>query len=434
MHEHLLTAEQKALRDEVRAFVREDVPRQLLLDMDADKVRYPREYVEKAAARRLLGLRFPKEYGGRGLGWTSEILAIEEVGILGTSLGCLYSLPSIVGEAIHRFGAEDQKRRYLLPTLQGKLTTAEALTEPRGGSDFFGTATEARREGDTFILNGQKRFVVGAEGADYFLVYARTDPDAPPHKGISAFLVDRGPGVEVAHVYGLMGTRGGGTGRLVFRNARVPAENLVGKLNGAAEIFYRMMVPERMTSASGAVGMAKAALDVATRYATRRKAFGQAIKEYEAVSFKLADSLTLIDSAHALLWSTAVADDSDADPRFVRRLVSEAKKFCTETAWTVVNHAMQVLGGIGYTNVYPVERLLRDTRLIMIWTGTNEIMDLIIQHEWFLEKEAEWAAASAATAGTAGRPEAGAAPRPVPARDIEADAENAEAEGEKIYE
>ncbi len=420
MHEHLLSATEKAVRDEARAFVRDDVPRQLLLDMDADKVRYPRQYVEKAAARNLLGLRFPKEYGGRGLGWTSEILAIEEVGVLGTSLGCLYSLPSIIGEAIHRFGTDEQKKRYLLPTLQAKLTTAEALTEPRGGSDFFGTTTEARREGDTFILNGQKRFVVGAEGADYFLVYARTDPDAPPHKGISAFLVDRGPGVEVAHVYGLMGTRGGGTGRLVFRNARVPAENLVGKLNGASEIFYRMMVPERMTSAAGAVGTGRAALEVATKYATKRKAFGQKIKEFEAVSFKLADSLTLLDAARGLLWSAAVADDKGEDARKVRRLVSEAKKFCTETAWTVVNHSMQVLGGIGYTNVYPVERLLRDTRLIMIWTGTNEIMDSIIQHEWFKEKEAEWAAASEA-AGT-------------PARDVEADAENAEAEGEKIYE
>lgn len=415
MHDHLLTAVEKAVRDEARAFVRDDVPRQLLLDMDADKVRYPRGYLEKAAARHLLGLRFPKEYGGRGLGWTAEVLAIEEVGVMGTSLGCLYSLPSIIGEAINRFGTEDQKRRYLLPTLAAKLTTAEALTEPRGGSDFFGIATEARREGDTFILSGQKRFVVGAEGADYFLVYARTDPNAPPHKGISAFLVDRGPGVEVAHVYGLMGTRGGGTGRLVFRNARVPAENLVGKLNGAAEIFYRMMVPERMTSAAGAVGMARAALDIATRYAARRKAFGQKIREFEAVSFKLADSLTLLDAARGLLWSTAVADDKGEEPRKVRRLVSEAKKFCTETAWTVVNHAMQVLGGIGYTNVYPVERLLRDTRLIMIWTGTNEVMDLIIQHEWFKEKEEEWAAAGGA-------------------RDVELDAPNAEAEGEKIYE
>jgi alkylation response protein AidB-like acyl-CoA dehydrogenase len=420
LHDHLLTPEQRAVRDEVRAFVREDVPRQLLLDLDADKVRYPREYLQKAAARRLLGLRFPPEYGGRGLGWTSEILAIEEVGILGTSLGCLYSLPSIVGEAISRFGTEEQKRRYLLPTLRAELTTAEALTEPRGGSDFFGATTEARREGDTFILNGQKRFVVGAEGADYFFVYARTDPSAPPHKGLSAFLVDRGPGVEVAHVYGLLGTRGGGTGRLVFRDARVPAENLVGKHNGAAEIFYRMMVPERMTSAAGAIGMGRAALDIATRYAARRKAFGRPIREFEAVSFKLADSITLLDAARALLWSVAVADDQGEDPRRVRRLVSEAKKFCTETAWTVVNHAMQVLGGIGYTNVYPVERLLRDTRLIMIWTGTSEIMDLIIQHEWFIEKEAEWAAASA-----------GGSPA---ARDLEPDAENAGAEGEKVYE
>ncbi|MEW6031717.1 MAG: acyl-CoA dehydrogenase family protein [Bacillota bacterium] len=430
-HDHLLTPELRALRDEVRAFVREDVPRQLLLDMDADKVRYPREYVEKAAARNLLGLRFPKEYGGRGLGWTSEILAIEEIGVLGTSLGCLYSLPSIIGEAICRFGTEDQKQRYLRPTLEGRLMTAEALTEPRGGSDFFGTTTTARREGDVFVLDGQKRFVVGAEGADYFLVYARTDPDAPPHKGISAFLVDRGPGVEVAHVYGLMGTRGGGTGRLVFRGARVPAENLVGRLNGAAEIFYRMMVPERLTSAAGAVGMARAALEVATRYAVRRKAFGRPIKDFQAVSFKLADSLTLVDAAHSLLWSTAVADDTGADPSYVRRLVSETKKFCTETAWTVVNHAMQVLGGIGYTNVYPVERLLRDTRLIMIWTGTNEIMDLIIQHEWFKEKEREWGEAPPAARRAAATPGQGAG---ASARDVEMDAENADLVEEKVYE
>jgi len=430
-----LTPEMKAVRDEARAFVRDDVPRRLLLDMDADKVRYPRDYVERAAARNLLGLRFPKEYGGRGLGWTSEILAIEEIGVLGTSLGCLYSLPSIIGEAVSRFGTEEQKEKYLRPTLGGRLMTAEALTEPRGGSDFFGTTTVARREGDEFVLSGQKRFVVGAEGADYFLVYARTDPDAPPHKGISAFLVDRGPGVEVAHVYGLMGTRGGGTGRLVFRDARVPAANLVGELNGAADIFYRMMVPERMTSAAGAVGMARAALEVATRYAARRKAFGRPIRDFQAVSFKLAESLTLVDAAHSLLWSTAVADDAGEDPRKVRRLVSETKKFCTETAWTVVNHAMQVLGGIGYTNVYPIERLLRDTRLIMIWTGTNEIMDLIIQHEWFKEKEREWAAAEAA----GGRAVTGAvgptgARLASPARDVEFDAENADLEKEKIYE
>jgi hypothetical protein len=217
-----------------------------------------------------------------------------------------------------------------------------------------------------------------------------------------------------------MGTRGGGTGRLVFRDARVPAENLLGRLNGGAEIFYRMMVPERLTSAAGALGMARAALDIATRYAARRKAFGRPIREFQAVSFKLADSLTLIDAARTLLWSAAAADDAGADPGYVRRLVSEAKKFCTETAWTVVNHAMQVLGGIGYTDVYPIERLLRDTRLIMIWTGTNEVMDLIIQHEWFKEKEADRSPGGRAD-GT----------RP---RDVEADAENAGLKEEKVYE
>ncbi len=263
MIETMLTGEQCKLRDEVRAFVREDVPRQLVLDMDAGKVTYPREYLERAAVRKLLGLRFPVEYGGRGLKWVDEIIALEEVGVLGTSLACLYSLVSIVGEAINVFGTAEQKERWLRPVVQGKLTVAEALTEPRGGSDFFGTMATARREGDEYVLNGQKRFIVGAEGADYFIVYARTAPNAKPHQAISLFVVERGPGVEVQHVYGLMGTRGGGTGRVYFRDARVPAFNLLGRENGASDIFYQMMIPERMTSAAGALGMARAALEIA---------------------------------------------------------------------------------------------------------------------------------------------------------------------------
>lgn len=411
MLEPLLTEGQRALRDEVRAFVK-SVPRQLLLDMDADRVRYPREYIEEAAHRHLLGLRFAPQWGGRGLPWTSEVIAIEEVGVLGTSLACLYCLPSIVGEAIAVFGTPEQKEKYLRPTLEGKLTCAEALTEPRGGSDFFGTTTQARRKGNYYILNGQKRFVVGAEGADYFLVYARTDPQAPPHRGISAFLVDRGPGVDVEHVYGLMGTRGGGTGRIYFRDVRVPVENLIGGENGGASVFYRMMVPERLTSAAGAVGLARAALEVAARYSNRRKAFGAVIRTFEGVSFKVADSITLLDAARGLIHATAHAADTDPDASRVRRLVSESKKFATEAAWQVVNHAMQIMGGIGYTNIYPIERLLRDARLIMIWTGTNEIMDLVIQHEYYKEL---------LDRGPAGR-------------DVEPDAAEAQRSEEKVYE
>jgi alkylation response protein AidB-like acyl-CoA dehydrogenase len=164
----------------------------------------------------------------------------------------------------------------------------------------------------------------------------------------------------------------------------VPVKNLVGPFNGGAEVFGRMMMPERMTSAAGAVGTGRAALEVAARYTTRRKAFGRTIKDYQAVSFKVADSLSRLDAARALVHAAARMLDEE---RPARRIVSEAKKVSTEAAWNAVNDAMQIMGGIGYTNVYPIERLLRDARLMMIWTGTNEIMDLLIQHEYYKEIE-----------------------------------------------
>jgi alkylation response protein AidB-like acyl-CoA dehydrogenase len=412
MSDFLLASSQLALRDQARAFASQEVPRQLLLDMDAEKVHYPREYIQKLAACHLLGLRFPQEWGGRGLDWSHEVLALEEIGVLGASLACLFSLPSIVGEAINVFCSREQKEKYLKPMLRGRLTVAEALTEPRGGSDFFGATATATREGDFYILNGQKRFIVGAEGADLFMVYARTNLDAASHKAISALLVERSEGVEVQHVYGLLGTRGGGTGRVYFRDVRVPVGNLIGQEHGAFDVFNQMMIPERMTSAAGALGLARAALEIATRYADRRKAFGQKIREFEGVSFKVAESLTRLDAARALVHETARIIDRLGNSGYVRRMVSESKKFATDTAWAVVNDAMQIMGGIGYTNVYPIERLLRDARLMTIWTGTNEIMNLVIQHEYY--KELLTLTASV--------------------RDVEADAPSADVEGEKVYE
>jgi len=411
MFDAMLSERQRALRDEVRDFVK-SVPRELILDMDADRVQYPQDFVLEAGRRKLLGLRFPAEYGGRGLRWEDEILAIEEVGVLGTALACAYVMPSIVGEALNVFGTAQQKERWLTPIVAGRKVAAEALTEPRGGSDFFGTTTNARREGDYYVLRGQKRFIVGASKCDFFLVYARTDQNGPPHKSISAFIVERGPGVEAEYLYGLLGTRGGGTGRLVLRDVRVPAENLIGSENGAGEIFYQMMIPERMTSAAGAIGMGRAALQVAARYSNQRKAFGEKIRKFEAVSFKVADSITQLDAARGLVYAAARCIDAGDNPNRSRRLVSEAKKFATEAAWQVVNNSMQVLGGIGYTNIYPIERLLRDTRLIMIWTGTNDVMDLIIQHEYFNEI---------------------LAPQ-LKARDVEQDAQEAKRTEEKVYE
>ena len=409
MLDALMTDRQKELREEVRKYVR-SVPVQLLQDMDNDKVRYPREYVVGLASQNLLGLRFDKKYGGRGLGWCDEIIALEEIGVLGMSLGCLFSLVSIVGESLNAFGTAEQKKKYLVPLLKGKIFCAEGLTEPRGGSDFFGATTTAVKKGDYYILNGQKRFVVGAEGADIILVYARTEGEG--NKSISAFIVERGKGVEAKYIYGLLGTRGGGAGRLVFKDVKVPRENLVLGLNRGAEVFNQMMIPERMTSAAGAIGMARAALEVATRYSNKRKAFGRKIRDFEGVSFKIAESITKLDAARMLTYGAASAVDKLGSTGYTRRLVSEAKKFSTEAAWEVINNAMQVVGGIGYTNVYPIEKMLRDARLSIIWTGTSEIMNLIIQHEYYQETLAV----------------------STKIRNVEQDAAEAKAVDEKIYE
>lgn len=383
-YDSMMTDAEKAIQAEVRAFVRDDVSPDLIRAMDKDEIEYPREYVEKLAEKNLLGLRFDPQWGGRGLPWTAEVIAEEEIGVLGTALGCAFVMPSIVGEALHVFGTETQKEKFLKPILQGKLICAEALTEPRGGSDFFGATTTAALKDDHFIVNGQKRFVVGATEADVFLVYCRTNFDENAHKyeRISAVLIERGPGVETEYQYGLMGTRGGGTGRLVFRNVRVPKENLISDINTGSLVFHQMMIPERLTSAAASLGV-RAGLDLAVRYSDKRFAFGKTIRSYQGVNFMVADAITKLDAARAIVYMAARAVDTGAPN--ARRLVSEAKKFATDTAWEIANKAMQIMGGIGYTEVYPIEKIVRDIRLTQIWTGTNEIMNLLIQHEYYRE-------------------------------------------------
>ena len=382
MYDFMLTPEERELKKEVRQFVLEEVTGDFLRKMDKDEITYPREFVEKLAERGLRGIRFPKKYGGRAMSWVADVAATEEIGCLGMALGCAFVMPSIVGEALNVFGTEEQKEKYLKPYIAGKLVAAEALTEPRGGSDFFGAMTRAELQGDHFILNGMKRFVVGAEGADFFIVYCKTnfDPNAHKYNRLSLLIVDRGPGVKTEYLYGLMGCRGGGTGRLVFRDVKVPKENLVGELHGGADCFNQMMIPERLTSAAGCLGV-WGALDLAVRYSSKRRTFGKEIRNYQAVSFNVADAITQLDAARAITYMAARAVDENYPN--VRRIVSEAKRFTTEAAWDIVNKAMQIMGGIGYTDVYPIERSLRDTRLGMLWTGTSEIMNLLIQHEYY---------------------------------------------------
>ena len=388
MYDFMLTEAERAVRDEARAFVKNNVSPDLIRAMDKDEIQYPREYVKALGDQNLLGLRFPKKWGGRELPWTAEVAVEEEIGVLGAALGCAYVMPSIVGEALNTFGTEEQKEKFLVPLLKGEKISAEGLTEPRGGSDFFGATTKAVLNGDHFIVNGQKRFVVAASEADFFLVFCRTnfEKDAHPHNTISALLIEKGPGVEAEYSYGLMGCRGGGTGRLVFRDVKVPRENVIGELNMGGLVFHQTMIPERLTSAAAGLG-SFLSLNLALEYSTKRVAFGRPIQKFQAIQFMIAESITKLDAARALVYMAAKAVD-EGQPN-VRRLVSEAKKFATEMGWEITNKAMQIMGGIGYTDVYPIEKALRDSRLCMIWTGTSEIMNLLIQHEYYQEVMAE---------------------------------------------
>ncbi|MFP4477195.1 MAG: acyl-CoA dehydrogenase family protein [Desulfatibacillaceae bacterium] len=414
MISHMLSDDAHKILDEARELVNW-VPRQYILDMDRDRIKFPKEFLQEAGRRNLMGCRYPREWGGRGLDWATTCAVMEEIGTLGYIFACTFGVGAeLVCDAIIQHGTDELKERYVKPLLAGDMFAAECLTEPRGGSDFFGTTTTAEDRGDHFVVNGQKRFIVGAEGADYFLVYAKTDPVAAPHKSLSCLIVDRGPGVETAYLYDLMGCRGGGAGRVVFKDAKVPKSNVVGEVNGAYAVFNTMMIPERLGTAAMTIGAARPALEVATDYTTRRKAFGTTINAFQGVSFQVAEAAMLLDACRTMCFSTGTAVDSGVDQRTIRRYVSETKKFVTESCQKVVHNAMQVMGGIGYTSVYPVERIYRDIRLASIWTGTNEIMSAIIGHEWYREY--------------AKKQEGGLF------RNFEMDAAEAEAPEEKIYE
>lgn len=413
MFDYLLSDEGRQIREEARDLVKW-VPRQMIIDMDNDKIQFPKEFLREAGRRNLMGCRYPKQWGGRGLDWVTTATVMEEIGTLGYIFACTFGVGAeLVCDAIILHGTDAQKEKYVKPLLKGDLFAAECLTEPRGGSDFFGTTTTAEDKGDHYLVNGQKRFIVGAEGADFFLVYAKTDPDAKPHQSLTCLIVDKGPGVETKYLYGLMGCRGGGAGRLVFKDVKVPKENVVGQVNNAYAVFNTMMIPERLGTAAMTIGSARPAVEIATGYTTRRKAFGTTINNFEGVSFQVAEATMLLDACRSLIYTTARAVDEGIAPNRIRRMVSESKKFVTESCQKAAHNAMQVMGGIGYTNVFPIERIVRDLRLASIWTGSNEVMSMIIAHEWYREYFSNKQAAP---------------------RDYENDAAEADAPDEKIYE
>ncbi|HIE17651.1 MAG TPA: acyl-CoA dehydrogenase [Dehalococcoidia bacterium] len=383
MTDILLTEKEIRFRDELRAFMAREVDSSLVERMDGEQEEYPYQFIRKIGRGGYLGVSFPQEYGGRGLNFVCEMLASEEAGALSTGLGCARGMPTYVGRPVYAYGSEELKQKYLKPTLQGKLICAEAFSEPNYGSDVAHIETKAVWDGNAYVISGAKRFQAGGMGADWFLVVARTDPGVEAHKGLSAFIVERGMGIRVEERFELLGFRGMGVSDLFIKAAKVPKQNLIGNEGDGWHIFLHSLEGERVLEASSAVGSARECMNIAVKYANERTAFGKKIREYQAVSHKIADMAVNIDAARLLLIRVARMIDKGFKGLDIAGPVAEAKLFASETAFRIASDSLQILGGIGYTKKYPVERYLRDVRVIMIYNGPSEIMREIIQRQVF---------------------------------------------------
>ena len=385
MTDIFLTEEEIKFREGLRTFIAREIDPELVERMDSEKEEYPYEFIRKMGQGGYIGVSFPKDYGGQGLNFICEMLASEEAGALSTGLGCARGMPTYVGRPIYAYGSEELKQKYLAPTFRGKLICAEAFSEPNYGSDLAHTETKAVRNGNTYTVSGAKRFQAGGMGADWFLVVARTDPNVEAHKGLSAFVVERGMGIRVEEHFELLGFRGMGVSDLFIKGARVPKENLIGKEGDGWHIFLHSLEGERILEGSSAIGSARECLKIAVKYANERVAFDRKIREYQAVSHKIADMAVNIDASRLLLIRAARMIDKGIKGLDAAGAIAEAKLFASETAFKTANDSLQILGGIGYTKKYPVERYLRDVRVVMIYNGPSEIMREIIQRQVFRE-------------------------------------------------
>jgi alkylation response protein AidB-like acyl-CoA dehydrogenase len=345
---------------------------------------FPREVLAEMGKRGLLGAPFPILDGGLGLGWSFEVLTAEEISAVSaaTEMARLASA-TLYSSPLAYFASHSQKREYLAPVLKGEKVGALALTEPGAGSDAAAIRTRAQRRGSEFLLNGEKRFITNGGVADYLFVFAVTDPKRPARSGVSGFIVPRETkGVSVVKNYSLLGIRGAKVSHLRFRDAKVPREHLVGGLNKGFTVLLDELDRERPAVGAGMLGLAWSAFKEAVRYSSQRTQFGRAIREFEGVSFKIADMAVKLEASRLLILQAARLLDQG---KHARREGAMAKLYATEAAFDIAHEALQVHGGIGYTKELPVERYFRDARFMMIGGGTSEIMRYLIQREVYRE-------------------------------------------------
>lgn len=368
------TEQHEALRAKVREFAETEVkPIAFMLDQQNE---FPTEAIKKFGEMGMMGLPYPKEYGGAGLDTLSYAIAVEELSRVDGGTGVILSAHVSLGSyPIYAFGTEEQKQKYLVPLAKGEKLGAFGLTEPNAGSDAGGTETTAVLEGDYYILNGGKIFITNADKADTYVIFAVTTPDIGT-RGISAFIVEKGwEGFTFGTHYDKMGIRSSSTAELVFNNVKVPKENLLGKEGQGFKIAMATLDGGRIGIAAQALGIAQGAFENALEYAKEREQFGMPIAHQQVISFKLADMATKLRCARFLVYSSAELKDQH-EPFGMESAM--AKQYTSDICLEVVNDALQIFGGNGYLKGMEVERAYRDAKICTIYEGTNEIQRIVI--------------------------------------------------------
>jgi alkylation response protein AidB-like acyl-CoA dehydrogenase len=378
-----LTEEQEVLRREIRAFAAAEVAPHV--EEWDEKSEFPADVVKKMGAMGLMGIIFPEDLGGAGLGYVEYVTAIEELSRVDGSVGIIVaSHNSLCTNHIMLAGNDEQRKRWVTKLASGEWLGAWGLTEPGSGSDAGGMRTTAVRKGDKWVLNGGKTFITNGSHADCALVLAVTDREKGTRGGISGFLVEKGtPGFRPGRKENKLGLRASDTSELIFEDCEISAENLVGKEGDGFKDAMRVLDGGRISIAALSLGIARGALDAALKYAQERRQFGKAISEFQAIQFKLATMATELDAAWLLTMRAAQMKDRGEK---VTLESSMAKLFASEVACRICDEGVQIHGGYGFIKDYPAEKFYRDVKLCTIGEGTSEIQRVVIARELLKKK------------------------------------------------
>jgi alkylation response protein AidB-like acyl-CoA dehydrogenase len=381
-----LTAEQREIRDLVRELARERIaPRAAEIDKSAE---FPWDVVELYRDNEIFGILFDEEHGGIGASALMTLVAIEEVSKVCATSGLIIAVQELGSLGLKLAGNDEQKQRYLPRLASGEWLAAYALTEPGSGSDSAAMRTTARLDDGEYVLDGGKRFITNAGVAQLYTVFAKTDSDAG-HSGTSAFVVEAdSPGFEVGRIEPKMGIKGSTTGEIFFNDCRVPAANLLGEEGDGFKIAMRILDRSRPGIGAQGLGLAQGATDYALEYAKSRETMGKPIGEHQLIAGMLADMETKCEAARGLLYKCGQLIDEGADGTELTKISAMAKLYCSDVAMDVTTDAVQILGGYGYIQEYPVERMMRDAKITQIYEGTNQIQRLVIAREMLKENRA----------------------------------------------